>query len=285
MSVRSPGARPWSVPATTAISVLFALLAAAVGATPPAAAATGGAVDRMIAALDAYGAAPSARAVADWRAGCAGDARCVAERLVAAAPGRARLVRQETPDSDTIRWVATRPSIAQVAGAPDGRLRIALTRFGRTVEPELRAALATRRPGTVELDLSDNLGGDFGRMLRVAALLLGPREAALTLLGPQGARAVALPAVAPLSPPLSSARRLVVRVGPRTASSAEVLAALLRRYGGAEIVGRRTFGKDHLTRVVPVDQRTRLLIAAERIVVPGETLAGGLVPDRVEGGP
>lgn len=281
MSVRSRGARPWSAPATIAISVLFAVIAAAVGVSAPAAAAAGGAVDRMIAALDAYGAAPAARDVDSWRAGCAGDARCVAERLVAAAPERARLVGQDTPDSDTIRWVETRPSVAEAALEEDGRLRVALTRFGRTVEPELRAALAAPGAGIVELDLRDNRGGDFGRMLRVAALLLGPRAEALTLIGPRGAQAMALPEVASLSPP----RLLVVRVGPRTASSAEVLAALLRRYGGAEIVGRRTAGKDYLTRVVPVDQRTRLLFAAERIVVPGETLAGGLVPDRAEGAP
>jgi C-terminal processing protease CtpA/Prc len=235
----------------------------------------------MIAALAAYGVAPSAREAESWRAACAGDARCVAELLIAARPGRARLAVPATPDSDTIRWVATRPSVATAARAADGRLRIALTRFGREVEPELRAALADPDAARVELDLRDNAGGDFGRMLRVAGLLLGPRAAALTLVGPQGEQAVALPAVAPAA----LAAPLVVRVGPRTASSAEVLAALLRRYGEAEIVGRHTAGKDHLTRVVPVDQRTRLLIAAERVVVPGETLAGGLRPDRVEAAP
>lgn len=277
MSVRSLGARPWSAPATTVISVLFALSAVA-GPTGPATAAAGGAVDRMIAALDAYGAAPDAGALASWRAACGEDARCVAERLVAAAPGRVRLVGQRTPDSDTIRWVETRPSVTGIARADDGHLRVALSRFGRKVEPELRAALAAAEGGGVELDLSDNRGGDFGRMLRVAALLLGPRADALTLIGPRGPRPVALPPVAPAAP----AGPLLVRVGPLTASSAEILAALLRRHGGAAIVGRRTAGKDHLTRVVPVDQRTRLLVAAERVVVPGETLAGGLRPDRAE---
>jgi hypothetical protein len=32
--------------------------------------------------------------------------------------------------------------------------------------------------------------------------------------------------------------------------------------------------------VVAVDQDWRLLVPAERVEVPGETLAGGLVPDR-----
>ena len=38
-------------------------------------------------------------------------------------------------------------------------------------------------------------------------------------------------------------------------------------------------GKDWLTRVVPVDHDWRLAIPAERIEVPGEALAQGLMPD------
>ena len=64
-----------------------------------------------------------------------------------------------------------------------------------------------------------------------------------------------------------------------TASSAEVLAALLRRYAGARLIGAQTLGKDWLTRLIPVDHDWRLAIPAERIEVPGERLAQGLVPD------
>ena len=67
-------------------------------------------------------------------------------------------------------------------------------------------------------------------------------------------------------------------VGPGTASSAEVLAALLQRYAGACLAGARTAGKDHLTRVIAVDHDWRLLVAAERIEVPGVDLTGGLRP-------
>ena len=42
--------------------------------------------------------------------------------------------------------------------------------------------------------------------------------------------------------------------------------------------GRRTAGKDHLTRVDAVDHDWRLLVPAERIEVPGVDLTGGLVP-------
>lgn len=71
----------------------------------------------------------------------------------------------------------------------------------------------------------------------------------------------------------------VVLVGPGTASSAEVLAALLQRYADARLAGSQTAGKDYLTRVIAVDHDWRLLVPAERIEVPGVTLTGGLQPD------
>ena len=73
-------------------------------------------------------------------------------------------------------------------------------------------------------------------------------------------------------------RGLPVLVGPGTASSAEVLAALLQRYAGARLAGSRTAGKNHLTRVIAVDHDWRLLVPAERIAVPGVELTGGLQP-------
>ena len=61
--------------------------------------------------------------------------------------------------------------------------------------------------------------------------------------------------------------------------SVVIPAALLRRHAGARLIGARTQVKDWLTQLVPVDHDWRLAIPAERIEVPGETLAQGLVPD------
>jgi C-terminal processing protease CtpA/Prc len=113
-------------------------------------------------------------------------------------------------------------------------------------------------------------------MLRVAGLFTGARPEALYLVDDSGRRPVAIPD--PGDP--IAAGGLTVLVGPETASSGEILAALLRRYAGAELAGQRTLGKDYLLRVVAVDQDWRLLLPAERVEVPGETLAGGLEPDR-----
>jgi C-terminal processing protease CtpA/Prc len=208
---------------------------------------------------------------------CGTDLLCAARRIVAEGDGRARLERRDPPDTDTIRWVTTRASLGPHEQVGDGRLVIVLERFGRKVEWELRAALAGQDGGKgLVLDLRDNRGGDFGRMLRVASLFTGALPGALYLVDSTGRRPVAIPGD---GTPLA-AEALTVLVGPETASSGEILAALLRRYAGAELAGHRTVGKDYLLRVVAIDQDWRLLLPAERVEVPGETLAGGLLPDR-----
>ncbi|MFQ5774290.1 MAG: S41 family peptidase [Kiloniellaceae bacterium] len=247
-------------------------------AVAPSAPAAADPVGRVLAAVAGYAPARGLDPGAVRRA-CGRDARCAGARIAAALGEDARVQRSAHPDTDTIRWARTRPSVRAARRLEDGRRLVVLDRFGRKVEPELAAALAT--PGGegasrgVVLDLRGNEGGDFGRMLRVAGALIGPRPGALFLHGRGGATPVDLAAGG-----VGVAQRVTVLVGPRTASSAEVLAALLRRHVAAEVLGERTAGKDHLTRVVPLDHDWRLLLPAERIEVPGETLAGGLVPDR-----
>ena len=111
-------------------------------------------------------------------------------------------------------------------------------------------------PQRLVLDLRANAGGDFDRMRRVASLFAGPRPGAIRLHGREGVTEVPLPV------PLRAVEigALDVLIGPETASSAEVLAALLRRHAGARLVGARTLGKDWLSRLVPPDHDWRLSI-------------------------
>jgi hypothetical protein len=205
---------------------------------------------------------------------CGASPCCAATRIAEAAGSAARLVPIQQPTTDVIRWVETRDSVGDPKRLADGRRLVQLKRFGRKVERELNAALDGA--DDIVLDLRANAGGDFGRMLRVAGLLIGPRAGAVILRTGDRTERRDLPAVDPGPRP----HGIIVLVGPATASSAEVLTALLRRYAGAEVLGSRTAGKDYLLRVVPVDNDWRLLLPAERIEVPGETLAGGIVPDR-----
>ena len=207
------------------------------------------------------------------------DTRCAA-RLIGASLPAARLVPVNHPDTDTIRRARTMPSVAAAGQRDDGTLVVVLDRFGRTADREVADTVAAHTdgaPGRLVLDLRRNGGGDFDRMRRVASLFTGPKEGAIRLVGLDGVSRVALPA--PLRDLGLDGAAIDVLVGPGTASSAEVLAALLRLHAGARLVGARTAGKDWLTRLVPVDHDWRLAIPAERIEVPGEHLAGGLLPD------
>ena len=148
-----------------------------------------------------------------------------------------------------------------------------LDRFGRKADYELTAAL--RGADALVLDLRRNHGGVLRRMLRIAGRFTGPVQDAVRLVQADQVRVLAIP------PPYGAVwrGRITVLVGANTVSSGEVLAALLRRHAGAAVLGERTWGKDYVLRVVPVDSDWRALIPDGRIEVPGEALAGGLVPD------
>jgi hypothetical protein len=235
-------------------------------------------VGRVLAAAAAYGGAGEGWSEVEVRRTCGADALCAAGRLVEASGGQARLVPVDHPDTDTIRWARTRASVAAARRLGDGRGLIVLDGFGRKADEELRVAVASLRTegrsfGLV-LDLRGNAGGDFGRMLRLAGMFTGNRKNAVHLIDSVEKKILNLEG----EPSLGRIAELTVLVGPGTASSAEVLAALLHRHAGAALLGAPTAGKDYLTRVVAVDHDWRLLLPAERIEVPGVTLAGGLAP-------
>ena len=234
-------------------------------------------VHRVIAAvgperLDAFGLSAEG-----LRRDCAQDALCAARSIVAG-DARARLARTAPPDTDRIRWARTLPSVTEVRLLADGRGLVRLSRFGRKAGRELKAGLEgladSGWDGRLLLDLRGHRGGDLGRMLRLAGRFTGFLAGALRL---QGATPQSLDVPGPKRVPML--RDLTVLVDGETASSAEILAALLRRHAGARVLGARTAGKDYLHRIVPIEQGWSLYLPAETVAVPGETLAGGLRPD------
>ena len=181
--------------------------------------------------------------------------------------------RVPTPDTDTIRWVTSRRSVQDTADLGEGDWLVRLDRFGRKVDLELRAALVRAR--ALVLDLRWNRGGSLDRMLRVAARFTGPVADAMRLVRADDVRRFSIPA--PEGPVWRGP--ITVLVGADTMSSGEVLAALLRRYADATVLGERTFGKDYVLRLEPIGQEWRVLIPDGRLEVPGEILAGGVLPD------
>jgi len=278
MWATSRGARPWRAPSTTATRSLLALLVLTSSAALAAAGAAGEVdpVARIVRATAVYGTPAELPSLASVKETCGTDALCAAREIVAASAGRVRLEAVAHPESDTIRWAETAPSVTAVHEGPDGRRWIVLDGFGRKAVREVAQAMsqAMADGARLGLDLRGHAGGDFGRMLKLASLFTGNVKDALFLIETTGRNPVSLAAESDFP----RTRNLRVLVGPRTASSAEVLAALLRRYAGARLAGSRTAGKDHLTRVIAVDHDWRLLVPAERIEVPGVELTGGLRP-------
>lgn len=192
--------------------------------------------------------------------------------LLGGRPPGTVLQRVPSPSTDVIRWAETRPSIVRVIDLGGGRRLVQLDEFGRRVEQELRAALASA--DEVILDLRANRGGSVRRMLRVAGRFTGPVAGAVRLVREDEVLVLAIP-----DPGAAWHGRLTVLIGGQTLSSGEVLAALLRRHAGAAVLGARSWGKDYVMRVEPLRQGWRALVPDGRIDVPGERLAGGLLPD------
>jgi C-terminal processing protease CtpA/Prc len=184
------------------------------------------------------------------------------------------LQRVHHPTSDQIRWANTESSIERTANLGAGWRLVRLDRFGRKADYELSSAL--HGADALVLDLRHNRGGVLRRMLRIAGRFTGPVLNAVHLVDADRVRIMAIPQ------PSGAVWRgpITVLVGPNTISSGEALAALLRRHAGATVLGERTWGKDYVLRVESVDPDWRALIPDARIEVPGEILAGGLVPDR-----
>ena len=189
------------------------------------------------------------------------------------APPGTILQRVHHPTSDQIRWASTESSIERTANLGAGRRLVRLDRFGRKADYELSSAL--QGAGALVLDLRHNQGGVLRRMLRVAGRFTGPVPDAVRLVDADRVRLLAIPQ------PSGAVWRgpITVLVGPHTISSGEVLAALLRRHAGATVLGERTWGKDYVLRVEAVNADWRALVPDGQIEVPGEVLAGGLLPD------
>jgi carboxyl-terminal processing protease len=199
---------------------------------------------------------------------------CAARALASRLGDDARVEAIPPPDTDVIRLVETEPSVTMERRRPDGTLLIRLDRFGRRSIAELLAAVGEEPVGPLLLDLTRNRGGRLGRALEVAALFSGPVPDAVLLEARDGASSIGIAAPRRRLAPDG----LTVRIGPGTASSAEVLALLLRRHADARIVGARSAGKDVAQHALPVDAGTRLIVPIGRIVVVGERLAGGIGP-------
>ncbi len=216
---------------------------------------------------------------------CAQDTLCAARILAGIIGPAARLEPVQHPSTDTIRWVKSAPSITEYRLSDGDVLTINLSHFGRRAVDEIKQIILTKPhalPSSLRrlsIDLRENSGGHFKHMLQVASLFTGPVRGAVNLVRPHQVTKVDIPANTSQRPYIPLYIPLDILVGPKTASSAEVLAALLKQHAGARLMGDQTYGKNHLSRVIPIHHDLRLLVPDARIEIPGISLVGGLIPD------
>ena len=223
------------------------------------------AFDRVVDAAKASAVIPD-EAIEAASANCT-TALCFAEVLVAELPEKTRLEPVTHPDTDTIRWAKTNPSV--IADGTKAPLTLKLTHFGRKAVTELREALAT---SSLLVDLRGNSGGDFERMLEIAGLLIGFRRDVVEI--DHGDRIERRSLEGPRSPPWRVTR---VEIGEETASAALLLARLLKAHTSAEVVGpipvvapRVDEKPVFLKHRIPIDHDWRLVlpIAEIRVAAP-----------------
>ncbi len=198
------------------------------------------------------------------------------------------------PFGDTLRLTVKRttwhmPAIAEQGLIADsvGYVRLAtITSHSSDELEDAVEALVQRGARSLVLDLRGNTGGLFEEGVKAAGLFL-PRGAVVASLAGRGGEAA--------QPHSSKNSRwpklpLTVLVDGNTASSAEVIAAALRDYDRALLVGTTTYGKGVVQRVVRLSKELSLRLTTARWLTPkgvslarregtGVAVTGGLRPD------
>lgn len=137
-------------------------------------------------------------------------------------------------------------------------------------------SLVAQGARAILLDLRACPGGDLLAALEIAGDFLDSGTLLATLVDADGDETERR-----ARPGSTWSMPVIVWVGPRTASSAEILAGTLQVHGRAVAVGQRTFGKGTVQRIEssPADGALRRSSVAHCLLPNGEPLTGGIKPD------
>lgn len=212
-------------------------------------------------------------------AGFACRDNCTVEDILARLDPESRLVVGPVPDLDFIRGLSPDVASPEVRFDPEGRAMVRIASFGRRTGREFTKAIEAAFPSALVLDLRGNRGGHLESALEIAGNFAPRGALLLEIVGRRRIRRFENPIA-----PRFAALPVEVLVDAKTASSAEVLAWLLRHYNGARIVGTRTAGKGTVQEVFRVDTRTRLVLTTGVYRLPDGRLldARGIEPDPEE---
>jgi carboxyl-terminal processing protease len=208
----------------------------------------------------------------------------VAERL-RGAPGTAVDLTLAAPDGDKRRFRLFRADFQPLdveSHVEHGRQLLRIRRFRAgltrpTVAARLAAYRAQRTERPLVLDLRFSGGGDVFEALDVAGLFLESGRELVAFVDRAGEHERFMNRRSgDTSTPLS------IWIGPDTASAAEILAAILRYHGRAELRGSPSLGKCSIQTDVPLPEGAVLRFTEKRALLPDASTCDGhpLKPDR-----
>jgi carboxyl-terminal processing protease len=169
---------------------------------------------------------------------------------------------EEPRTIELVRQTIEVPSVAySLLPGKIGLIRI--SQFGEKSFEEFKAALDALHADAVEgliLDLRNNPGGLLTAALNVVDLFVGEEELPIvTQKGPDEKDGVeqTFPDAAQMLDPL------VVLIDQRSASASEIVAGALKDYHRATVVGKRSFGKGSVQRLIPLTEESEKFLGGE----------------------
>jgi carboxyl-terminal processing protease len=170
------------------------------------------------------------------------------------------------------------PSVESITESFGTYLRIRSFRERSTVS-SLKSVIRQRQAQgfPVILDLRDAQGRDFHEALDAISLFIPEGQCIAKVVGGSGVERLFY------SLPYQQLvfRKIIILVGPSTASAAEVFASALRHYSRATLVGQKTYGKCTSQMIIELSDGSALKLTNLKIIYPsGEFCNGiGLTPD------
>lgn len=136
-----------------------------------------------------------------------------------------------------------------------------------------------KKTSTIVLDLRETTGGDLYETLDCLSLFLPAEKLLATTVNNQAQKRpfYSLPEHQIIN------KKILLLVGPRTASSAEIFAKALQYYKKALLIGQKTYGKCLSQTYIELSDGSALKLSNLKIIYPDNTFCNGegLIPDIV----
>lgn len=207
------------------------------------------------------------------------------EDLVNALDKDSGIVDRSPSSLEFVRGLRPEDSVAKAELIEKGLDYIGYIRikfFGRRTGPDFKKRMGDLgdMSGLI-IDLRDNPGGHLQGALEVLGSFVPAGGLLLTEVRRDGREQYF--SHTKVLPTLTEDVPVVVLINSSTASSAEIVAATLRYYKNAVIVGQKSHAKGTVQKVIPLSaNKTLLLTTGEYILVDGSSLKDtGIVPDHV----